>query len=334
MSKETREWLSQNSLIGFTDQRGNAWHYREGDNNHFSGPVPMERVKQLFDYPIEEATLTASIQDGDEIRTFEVPDRKAIVRTDTGKTFGVFSTNGYKMHMPQEWLIDNLELITDAGLNVGSAISLEGGAVVAVQAELEETRDGVEGIKHRPHLTAATSFNGTMSTIYLRGTQIWVCDNTLQGALHEGDAFRVKVRHSRNSLDRIGAVRENLGFLVEQAGDEFDAELRRLLDEHVSDERWADFTKAYSGFDEDAEDGRGKTIAEGKIATLNRLWTVDERVAPWKNTAYGVVAAVNTAVHHEFTVRGAERAERNALRELTGEWAKIDTSTLDLLAQV
>ena len=29
MSKETSEWLNQNCLIGFTNQRGTAWHYKE-----------------------------------------------------------------------------------------------------------------------------------------------------------------------------------------------------------------------------------------------------------------------------------------------------------------
>lgn len=28
MSRETLEWLSQNTLIGFTDKRGHAWHHQ------------------------------------------------------------------------------------------------------------------------------------------------------------------------------------------------------------------------------------------------------------------------------------------------------------------
>jgi phage/plasmid-like protein (TIGR03299 family) len=334
MSAETREYLSQNTLIGFTDKRGNAWHYREGDQNHFPGAVPLERVEALMNYPLAEAQLTATILGPDGVASYEVSDRKAIVRTDTGVVFGVFSTNGYKIHQPQEWLVDNLQTILDGGLQVGSAVLLKQGAVAAVQGELEDTRDGVEGIKHRPCITAATSHDGSLATTYLTGTQVVVCDNTLSLALREQGAAKNKIRHSRNSLGRAGQVRENLGLVVEQVGDEFDAEVRRLLEDHVSDERWNDFTKAYSGYDEDAEEGRGKTMAQGKVAILNRLWTFDERVAPWKNTAYGVVAAVNTAVHHEFTIKGMERAERNMLRTVNNEWAKVDDAALALLAQV
>lgn len=31
MSSETSTWLNTSTLIGFTDQRGHAWHYRADD---------------------------------------------------------------------------------------------------------------------------------------------------------------------------------------------------------------------------------------------------------------------------------------------------------------
>lgn len=44
MSKETSTWLNTNVLIGFTDKRGHAWHYRAEDQtpepNHYPGPIP------------------------------------------------------------------------------------------------------------------------------------------------------------------------------------------------------------------------------------------------------------------------------------------------------
>jgi hypothetical protein len=75
-------------------------------------------------------------------------------------------------------------------------------------------------------------------------------------------------------------------------------------------------------------------MADTKVGILNKLWKSDARVAPWKNSAYGVVAAVNTAVHHEFTIKGMERAERNFLRTVTDEWADVDGGALKLLASV
>ena len=67
---------------------------------------------------------------------------------------------------------------------------------------------------------------------------------------------------------------------------------------------------------------------------LNRLYRHDERVAPWAGTAQGVVKAVNTYEHHEGTVRGATRPERNMLRAVTGDFGRLDRTTLHTLQRV
>ena len=52
--KETLQWLDENMLIGFTDKRGTAWHYRTdlqgAEPNHYPGAIPVADVKRrLFD---------------------------------------------------------------------------------------------------------------------------------------------------------------------------------------------------------------------------------------------------------------------------------------------
>ena len=46
MSTETIEWLNQNVLVGFTEKRGEAWHYRagsqNGETNHYKGAIPLK----------------------------------------------------------------------------------------------------------------------------------------------------------------------------------------------------------------------------------------------------------------------------------------------------
>ena len=48
MSRETLQHLNTNTLIGNTDHRGTAWHYRaehQGDEpNHYPGPIPIADV--------------------------------------------------------------------------------------------------------------------------------------------------------------------------------------------------------------------------------------------------------------------------------------------------
>ena len=70
--------------------------------------------------------------------------------------------------------------------------------------------------------------------------------------------------------------------------------------------------------------GRALTLADKKHDVLQRLYRHDATVAPWAGTAHGVIQAVNTYEHHESTVRGVPRAERNMLRAITGDFGKLD----------
>lgn len=337
MSTETLADLNVNTLIGYTEKRGTAWHYRadlQGDRpNHFEGPVPIERARELLGFQLVEGEVSASALTPDGVITATDPKRKAVIRVDTGQILGVFKKN-YQIHHPEEWLVDNVDLILDGGLNIGSVIVLKGGAVVALQAELEETREAAEGVKHRPFLTAATSHDGSIATTYMTGTTVVVCDNTLSAALGAQNAEKFKVRHSSRSLDKVHELRMQLGLVVEAVGDAFDEKVKQLTSEHVSDARWREFVAAFTNPTGAELEGRAKTMVENKAATLWRLWDFDERVSPWRNNAYGVLAAVNTATHHEFAVKNATRPARNAERMVTGEWDAIDTKTLRTLAKV
>jgi hypothetical protein len=80
--------------------------------------------------------------------------------------------------------------------------------------------------------------------------------------------------------------------------------------------------------------GRSLTIAGKKRARLEELYHQDSRVTPWTGTAQGVLQAVNTYEHHDITVRGAERSERNMLRSVTGQFGKLDRDTWRSLSAI
>jgi hypothetical protein len=67
---------------------------------------------------------------------------------------------------------------------------------------------------------------------------------------------------------------------------------------------------------------------------VQRLYRYDDRVAPWAGTAHGVLAAVNTHAHHEGTVRGASRPERNMHRTVNGDFGRLDRNTHSTLTRV
>lgn len=336
MSQETSTWLNQQTLIGYTEKRGNAWWYREehqgAETNHYPRAIPVDDVRRrLFNWQAVEGEITATAVTNDGVITTRDEERKAIMRSDTGAIMGVFKS-GYQPHQYGEWLVTHVESILDADLAVGSAGLLKGGAVAWVQVEMADTITAPGGVEFRPFLTAATSFDGSLSSTYLTGAQVVVCDNTLSAALGNTSA-RFKVKHSRNSLGRVGDVREALS-IVHETADVFSAQVAALLEQKVADDQWSQFVKVYTGQGTPGASKRSQGMADRKAGELTNLYRNDLRVAPWSGTAYGVLAAVNTHVHHVQTVRNVARAERNMERAVTGGVDKLDTSTLELLATI
>ena len=68
MSKETIQHLNTNTLIGQTDARGTAWHYRaehQGEeSNHYPGPIPVADVeRRLFHWRAESRPVAVQVPD-------------------------------------------------------------------------------------------------------------------------------------------------------------------------------------------------------------------------------------------------------------------------------
>lgn len=330
MSKETAAWLNQNCLIGFTDKRGHAWHYRESaqgtEPNHYPGAIPVEEVqRRLFDWEATEQPLF--IQVGD--RFVEVPDRKAITASDNHDVLGVFKS-GYQPHQYSEWLIKNVANLLDDDLGIGSALLLRNRGVAVVQVEVPEAFTTPEGVEFRPNLLAATSFDGSLSTIYKRTITVAVCDNTTECALgEEGQAYRL--RHSRYSTVKLEEARSALNIIFE-SGDQFSAELAKLCATEISQKEWNQVLDALVPVPEDK--GRSRTIATKKRDILGTLWDADERVEPWRNTAWGVAQAFNTYGQHFATVKNGHRAERNFDNVLSGKIAQNDNQVLAALSEI
>jgi phage/plasmid-like protein (TIGR03299 family) len=341
MSQETSTWLNTRTLIGFTDQRGHAWHYRAADQgdepNHYRGAVPVEDVaRRLFGWDAVTAGVFAEYYNADGFIRLTDQTRKAVVRPagafgpdDAGAILGLFK-DGYVIHQFRVWLLGTVGSILDDGdLSIGSAGLLRGGAVAWVSVEVPDTITTPEGVRFRPNLLACTSHDGSLATTFQRVVTNVVCDNTMSAALAE-DGQRIKVRHSRHSRLRLAEARQALA-IVHTIADDFTAQVAQLAATTVTDRQWAAFLDAHIT---PADSSRSRTLTDRKRDTLTRLWNHDARVAPWRGTAWGVVQAVNTYTHHEQTVRGADRAERNMLRAVDGGTDALDTATLTTLQGV
>lgn len=325
MSKETLEWLNNNVLVGFTEQRGHAWHYRQGADNHYPNAVPVGDVqKRLFNW--QPVTLDRKCLCGCGNTSRDV------LRSDNRHRMGVF-TDGYEPHDYNEWLVKTVSTILGDTLQVGSAGLLRAGAVAWVSVEVPETlTTKVGGVQFRPHLLATTSFDGSIATTYKRVVTIVVCDNTLEAARGE-KGQQYKTRHTSGSKVKLADARAALQ-MVHGIADDFDESVRQLLDIKVTNADWRRFLDAHVEIADDASKA-AITRAENKRGDLTRLYMHDDRVAPWTGTAFGVLQAVDTHRQHVATVqRGSERAERNMLSVVTEKSTKENAMAMQTLSQV
>lgn len=328
MSMETRQWLSINTLIGFTATRGQAWHWRAGDGNSFAGPVPVERVERLFDWTADPQTIY--VLDPTAPMGFrEVPNVAAWTRSDTGTVLGIFSER-YQGHQFSEWLLTKIGHLLHGEVGIGSAGLLREGRQAWVQVEIPDCFDAPDGGKYRSSILAASSFDGSIATTYKRVITRVVCDNTLAAGLRERSP-QFKVKSTTGSLTKINDVRQALD-LIESNADAFSQEIAALLAVPVTMPQWTRIRDdVLAPIDPDAKTTRARTLAEKKRSDLDRLYRWDERVAPWAGTAWGVLQADNTYRQHEQTVRNTTRAERNMINSIEGKTAREDS---ELVARV
>jgi phage/plasmid-like protein (TIGR03299 family) len=342
--------LNLNTLIGMTDKRGKAWHYREGlqgdEPNHYPAYIPAADVKRrLFGFdlaparvavevPADVDTMTHVSDAGMPVRWAVQDDRKAVIRTDTTAALGIFSAD-YVIHPYTEWLIGVTSNILGDTLGITSAGLLKGGAVAWVEISVPETLHMPDtGVSYRPNILTGTSCDGSVATFYKRTIQNTVCDNTMAAAMREiGQEYRVK--HTAKSAVRVDDARRALN-IITQTSEVFEDHVRALTRTTVTDRQWFKFLDTYVPLTKDGEKlaGRSLTMATTKQDTLRRLWIRDPRVSPWQGTAWGVLQAVNTYTHHEGIVRGASRDERNMLNAISGQTFRTDDEALATLQAV
>jgi phage/plasmid-like protein (TIGR03299 family) len=337
MSKHTTEYLSEYILVGAVDQRGKAWHANNSamsEANHFQGAIPLERVKELFAVEALTTPVTATYTYNGEERTIVDLNKVHIVHPHFNVICGTFSA-GFRIHQYNDWIVDNVQKTLGRDLYITGAGLLSWGAVGYVEISTLDTMVTPEGVSYKTNLLAATSMDGSLATTYKIVNNITVCDNTLAGSLAERADHQWKMKHTSRSMtdERIDQAREALQVVMDHQRT-FADEVKALCETTVTDQQWASFLEAHVPTTDEAGDplkGRGLTLAENKRESLSSLWKNDERVSPWKNTAYGVLQADNTYRLWEGTVRGMSRPERVTLNALKGVSQKADQDALTLL---
>lgn len=371
MSRETLEWLNNNVLTGFIEDRekwaggwggfrgeqGNEtfrpWYADENYSGGYRGPIPVEAINErLFNWQAVEAPLYMRVpcddiskcdgidDDGNAYRNVVVPDWKAIARSDNDFMFKPFK-DGYRVHQYSEWLLDNVAAIIDDELQPDSAGLLQNGGIAWVSISLPDSIVSERsGLALRTRILNFTSHNGRHVTTHMASDSVPVCDNSLDVTIKGADERKVKVKHSRYSDLKIASARDALAILF-KANEQSMAFFDKLAEWEVTNQHFKDMLDVLVPVP-DAEFDNGKqtsgskrkqTIADNKRGALAKMYVADPRVSQWQGTALGVLQAFNTWDQQDGNERGA-KVERQMLGTLAGDVGKFDGLVLDTLAKV
>lgn len=359
MSRETSGWLNSNVLVGFTNRRGEAWHYRAdlqtpwdytdesgelhiGVGNHYPEAIPLADVKgRLFNWEPVTGPVYAlnSNDDGTvDVGSFvAIPNQVRVYPSDDPSHTFWIAKESYTPHEYGDTLGNSLADLLDTStedLGVSSAGLLKQRAVAWVEVSIPDTITTPEGIEFRPNLLATTSLNGTVATTWKRTVTETVCDNTWGMAMAEkGQTYRVK--HSKYSNLKLADARAALE-IIHSTADEIEAEFAELCRIDVTDKQFYDIIGELTDPPKGKDQSKmGQTLKDKKMGELSQLWNNDNRVSPWRGTGYGVIQAVNTWEHHiKGTRGGTSPAERNMLATINGDIEKNDREVYDLMTKV
>lgn len=332
MSNQTIEWLNTKTLIGFTELRGSAWHWRKGSDNHYPQAIPVIDVqKRLFDWePVKHETyFMPQAVSGEEMRDglgWVETGEFVYARSDNHEKICA-TTGTHNAHSYKQWLIENVSEIIGGELQIGSAGLLKNYGQAWVQIELEETQMA-NGVQFRPTLLASTSLDGSLAGTYKPVNTIVVCDNTMAAAHAEkGPAYKLKQTSKREF--KADLAREAVGIQLQKQAEAFTAEVDRMLGTEVNDDQFFAIMDHLVPVPD--EDGRTKTKAENKRGKLIGMYHTDPRVSLWKNTVWGVVQLMNTYNTHEAQIKGGNRMESNMSSILKGTFFDKDKLVTDAL---
>lgn len=325
MSNETSQWLNTNTLIGFTEKRGKAWHWRSGYDNHYDGAIPAQDVqKRLFDWePVKVQTSYKT--GGDWVPTGEY----IYVRSDTKEKICA-TTDTHNAHGYREWLLENVSEIVGGDIQIGSAGMLKNWAQAWVQIELSETQMA-HGVEFRPTLLASTSLDGSLAGTYRPVNTIVVCDNTMAAAHAEGVPV-YRLRQTKNRQFNAELAREQVGIQLEAQTRAFTERMDQMLTQEVTEDQFQAFLDKTVPLPPE-ESKAALTRAENARGTLVGMYHTDPRVSIWKNTVWGVVQLMNTYRTHEAQTKG-DRFNSIMSGVLKGSFFEKEEQTLDTLRMV
>lgn len=242
-----------------------------------------------------------------------VPDRFAVVRSDTKAALGVVG-NFYTPFQNRDCFNFIDGIIGDSGAEFETAGAIDGGKRVWMMARLpKEIRVAGDDIV-RPYALITNSHDGTASARVIPTTVRVVCNNTLNLALRINDRTGegLKLWHSESLHGKLLAAKQSLGVVMTRV-EKFELESQAMAKRSMTS---GDLTKFFT---ELVADKAEKTQKKMLDVFLDNLHNERNTLTGIEGSAWAAYNAASEFADHQMKVNGENEDER-LNRRLNSIW--------------
>lgn len=290
----------------------------------YAGEVPWHQLGTRLDEPatareaIEAAGLNylAELKDVQTTNGTPVPQRKAVVRSDTGDVLGVVGKSYVPVQNYQAFgFLD--AIVADGGLRYHTAGGLGKGERVWMLAKLPDhiRVKGSDDLVEK-FLLLSNSHDGSTALRTLFTPIRVVCQNTLNLALREGRNQGISILHKGDLVGKIREAQRVLG-LAERFYDDAAAKIDILASHCPTVDQVQRYFESLYPDPTDADNSRAKRVRENLTQIFETGIGLD--MPAIKGTSWAAFNAVTEWVDHHRPTRAADPTER-ASRRLKSAW--------------
>jgi phage/plasmid-like protein (TIGR03299 family) len=290
----------------------------------YAGEVPWHQLGTRLDEPatareaIEAAGLNylAELKDVQTVDGTPVPQRKAVVRSDTGDVLGVVGKSYVPVQNYQAFgFLD--AIVAEGGLRYHTAGALGNGERVWMLAKLPDhiRVKGSDDLVEK-FLLLSNSHDGSTALRTLFTPIRVVCQNTLNLALREGRNQGMSILHKGDLTGKIREAQRVLG-LAERFYDDAAAKIDILASHYPTVDQVQRYFESLYPDPTDADNSRAKRVRGNLTQIFETGIGLD--MPAIKGTSWAAFNAVTEWVDHHRPTRAADPTER-ASRRLESAW--------------
>lgn len=290
----------------FASLRLPAWH---GLGTIIDAPVSVLEFQNIagLNWSVEDSPIyTAGM--------VEVPNLKAIVRSDNGNPLGVVGKEYVSMQNDEmfQFIKDLGEF--DVDLRVETAGSLGKGETVWACVRMESMRLSLGNDVVDPFLTICNGHIGNLATSVFANTIRPVCQNTLRMAMADrrgkvGLSKGWTIRHTLNHAERLKMAKDSIVEAMYEWNVTKDV-FSRMADKKATDDFILDLISATFGEKKEGTSKRGDTLAENRNkAIFANLESGTSKGLDTEGSIWSALNALTEYLDHGSIIRSENKAE-------------------------